>query len=82
MSNIFKKVIKIANMKLFSANSNRNRESLITIKIRIITEEIMREFCVGIKAKNDPLNIPIYGFELIFLIEVRSSFYGNNLTPF
>ena len=30
-------------------------------------------FSVGIRAKNDPLNIPIFGFELIFLKEVRSS---------
>ena len=30
-------------------------------------------FSVGIEAKNDPLNIPIFGFELIFLQEVRSS---------
>ena len=29
-------------------------------------------FSVGIEAKNDPLNIPIFGFELIFLKEVRS----------
>ena len=29
-------------------------------------------FSVGIEAKNDPLNIPIFGFELIFLKEARS----------
>ena len=29
-------------------------------------------FSVGIEAKNDPLNNPIFGFELIFLKEVRS----------
>ena len=29
-------------------------------------------FSVGIKAKNDVLNIPIFGFELIILKEVRS----------
>ena len=31
------------------------------------------EFSVGIEAKNDPLNIPIFWFELIFLKELRSS---------
>ena len=30
-------------------------------------------FSVGIEAKNGLLNIPIFGFELIFLKEVRSS---------
>ena len=30
-------------------------------------------FSDGIKTKNDPLNIPIFGFEVIFLKEVRSS---------
>ena len=29
-------------------------------------------FSVEIEAKNDPLNVPIFGFELIFLKEVRS----------
>ena len=29
-------------------------------------------FSDGIEAKNDPLNIPAFGFELIFLNEVRS----------
>ena len=28
---------------------------------------------VGIEVKNDPLNIPIIGFKLIFLKEVRSN---------
>ena len=30
-------------------------------------------FSVGIEAKNDPLNIPIFGFEIIFLKEVPFS---------
>ena len=37
-------------------------------------------FSVGIEAKNDPLNIPIFGFELIFLKEVRSNSFQTGLT--
>ena len=37
-------------------------------------------FSVGIEAKIDPLNIPIFGFDLIFLKEVRSRILSKGLS--
>jgi len=51
------------------------------IKMLTVCHETFQNviFSVRIEAKNDPLNIPIFGFELIFLKEVRYRFYNGLL---
>ena len=68
----------------FNSKQKQNNSLWILWKIKMVT--VLHEtfqnigFNVGIEAKNDHLNIPIFRFELIYLKEARSSI--NSLWPY